>query len=97
VRWALHEHFGGFAEGVAYGVRLRHDHGSQFMSDDFQSEIAFLGIETSPAFVRDPEGNGFVERFFRTLKNQMLRVRYFITLKELAEALADFRQRYNDH
>ena len=60
MRWALHEHFGGFAEGVAYGVRLRHDHGSQFMSDDFQNEIAFLGIETSPAFVRDPEGNGFV-------------------------------------
>jgi putative transposase len=47
VRQAVREQFGGFAEGVACGVRLRHDHGSQFMSDDFQAEIAFLGIASS--------------------------------------------------
>ena len=28
------------------------------MSDDFQNEIRFLGIVSSPAFVREPEGNG---------------------------------------
>jgi len=67
------------------------------MSDDFQSEIAFLGITSSPAFVREPEGNGCVERFFRTLKEQLLWVRDFTTLEELAEALEQFRQRYNDH
>jgi len=97
VRQAVHEQFGGFAEGVACGVRLRHDHGSQFMSDDFQSEIAFLGFESSPAFVREPEGNGCIERFFRTLKEQLLWVRDFTTLEELAKALEGFRQRYNDH
>jgi len=97
VRQAVHEQFGGFAEGVACGVRLRHDHGSQFMSDDFQNEIAFLGIESSPAFVRQPEGNGCIERFFRTLKEQLLWVKDFTTLEELAEALEEFRQRYNDH
>ena len=42
------------------------------MSDDFQNEIRFLGIEASPAFVRQPEGNGCIERFFRTLKEQLL-------------------------
>jgi transposase InsO family protein len=93
----VHEQSGGFAEGVACGVRLRHDHGSQFMSDDFQNEIAFLGIASSPAFVREPEGNGCIERFFRTLKEQLLWVRDFSTLEELAEALEQFRQRYNDH
>jgi len=72
VRQAVREQFGGFAENIACGVRLRHDHGSQFMSDDFQAEIAFLGIESSPAFVREPEGNGCIERFFRTLKEQLL-------------------------
>jgi hypothetical protein len=30
---------------VAAGLMLRHDHGPNYMSDDFQSEIAFLGIE----------------------------------------------------
>jgi hypothetical protein len=67
------------------------------MSDDFRNEIAFLGIEFSPAFVREPEGNGCIERFFRTLKEQLLWVRDFTTLEDLAEALEEFRQRYNDH
>jgi transposase InsO family protein len=96
VRQAVREQFGGFSEGIAFGVKLRHDHGSQFMSDDFQREIRFLGLESSPAFVREPEGNGCIERFFRTLKEQLLWVRHFETLEELAEALEEFRQRYND-
>jgi hypothetical protein len=54
VRQAVREQFGGFWEGVALGVKLRHDHGSQFMSDDFQIEIRFLGLESSPAFGKRP-------------------------------------------
>ena len=38
------------------------------MSDDFQNEVRFLGIGSSPCFVREPEGNGGIERFFQTLK-----------------------------
>jgi len=97
VRRAVHEQFGGFAEGIACGLKLRHDHGSPFMSGDFQSESRFLGMESSPAFVREPEGSGCIERFFRTLKEQLLWVRGFTTLGDLAEALEEFRQRYNDH
>jgi hypothetical protein len=29
-------------------------------------------LESSPAFVREPEGNGCVERFIRTLKENLL-------------------------
>ena len=72
LRQGVRQHFGGFRGSAAEGLRLRHDHGSQFMSDDFQNELAFLGIESSPAFVREPEGNGCIERFFRTLKEQLL-------------------------
>jgi len=64
--------FGAFAQGIAVGLQLRHDHGSQFVADDYQRELAFLGIESSPAFVREPEGNGCVERFIRTLKENLL-------------------------
>jgi len=53
------------------------------MSADYQSELRFLGIESSPAFVREPEGNGVSERFIRTLKEQLLWVRYFATVEEL--------------
>ena len=65
------------------------------MSDDYQAEIAFLGMESSPAFVRQPEGNGCVERFIRTLKEQLRWVRTFHTVEELRQALAEFRGRYN--
>ncbi|SRR5713226_4943694 len=68
-------------------MRLRHDHGSQYMSDDFQAEIAFLGMESSPAFVRQPEGNGCAGRFIRTQKEQLLWGRTFQTVEELRQAL----------
>ena len=67
------------------------------MSDDFQKEIRFLGIESSPAFVRQPEGNGCIERFFRTLKEQLLWIRRFRDLGELRAALFDFSDRYNQN
>jgi len=38
----------------------------------FQDELKTLGIESSPSFVRQPKGNGCVERFIRTLKEQLL-------------------------
>jgi putative transposase len=68
LRQGVRQHFGGFAKAIARGLALRHDHGSQYMSDHFRKELAFLGIDTSPAFVRSPEGNGCAERFIRTLK-----------------------------
>lgn len=97
MRQGVKHHFGSFSGSVAAGLRLRHDHGSVYMSDDFQAEIAFLGIEASPAFVRQPEGNGCIERFFRTLKEQLLWVRRFRDLDELRAALAEFKDRYNNH
>jgi putative transposase len=65
------------------------------MSDHFQKEIAFLGIESSPAFVRAPEGNGCAERFIRTLKENLLWVRHFETIEELRKELLVFRGVYN--
>jgi putative transposase len=73
----VRQHFGGFGKAIAGGLVVRHDHGSQYMSDAFQKELAFLGIESSPAFVRAPEGNGCAERFIRTLKENLLWVRTF--------------------
>jgi transposase InsO family protein len=95
VRQGIRRHFGGFARNSATGLTMRHDHGSQYMSDHFQKEITFLGIESSPAFVRAPEGNGCAERFIRTLKENLLWVRTFETIEELRRALLEFRKTYN--
>jgi len=96
VRQGVRRCFGAIAPGVARGLKLRHDHGSNYMSGDFQDEIECLGIEASPSFVREPEGNGVAERFIRTLKENLLWVRTFDTIEELRTALAEFATRYNE-
>ena len=88
IRQGIRERFGGIGDGVARGLRLRHDHGSNYWADDFQQEVAFFGIESSPSFVREPEGNGVAERFIRTLKENLLWVRSFATIEDLRLALA---------
>ena len=95
VRQGVAKHFGAPDAGAAAGLILRHDHGSNYMSNDFQREIRFLGITSSPAFVRQPEGNGVAERAIRTLKEQLLWVRHFATIEELRLALAQFAALYN--
>ena len=57
IRQGMRERFGGIGDGVARGLRLRHDHGSNSLADDFQQEVAFFGIESSPSVVREPEGS----------------------------------------
>ena len=95
IRQGVTKHFGGVEADTALGLVLRHDHGSNCMSQDFQNEIGFMGIASSPAFVRQPEGNGVAERAIRTLKEQLLWVRHFATVEELRLALAEFAALYN--
>jgi transposase InsO family protein len=95
LRQGIREHFDAYREDVATGLALRHDHGSQYMSDHFQAELRFLGIASSPAFVREPEGNGCAERFLRTLKEQLLWIERFATVEDLRVALLAFKDRYN--
>ena len=95
IRQGVRERFGAFAAEAARGLAMRHDHGSQYVSRAFQEELAFLGIESSPAFVRAPEGNGCAERFIRTLKENLLWVQTFSTVEELRQALLEFRETYN--
>ncbi len=96
LRQGVREHFGRFEAKAAEGLAIRHDHGSNYLSDDFQRELRFLGMASSPSFVREPEGNGCAERFIRTLKEQLLWVRAFATVSELVEGLREFRRTYNE-
>jgi transposase InsO family protein len=97
IRQGIYSNFQVFAKNIASGLKIRHDHGSQYMSDDFQKEIDFFGMKSSPAYVREPEGNGCAERFFRTLKENLLWVRSFDTIEELRIALKEFKKNYNDN
>ena len=96
IRQGVRDRFGDIGDGIARGLRLRHDHGSNYLADDFQQEVAFFGIESSPSFVREPEGNGVAERFIRTLKENLLWVRSFDTIEALRLALLEFKRTYNE-
>ncbi|KAA6181845.1 DDE-type integrase/transposase/recombinase [Thiohalocapsa marina] len=95
IHQGLREHFGPLGDGVAEALVVRHDHGAQCMSSHFQRKLRFLGIESSPSFVRAPPGNGAAERFMRSLKEQLLWVRHFHTVEGLRLALLEFKARYN--
>ena len=92
---AVHRIFGTSAADAARGVELRHDHGSQYLTDYFQGQSRFHGFTPSFAFVGEPETNGGVERFNRTLKEQIIHGRTYRNRAELAAAVATFVATYN--
>jgi transposase InsO family protein len=96
-READHLTRGRYEDKIAKDTKLRHEHGSQFVLHAFHYRPRTLGKESSPSFLRQPEGNGCVERFIRTLKEQLLWLQRFRTVAELNQALRDFARRFNNH
>ena len=80
---------------VARGLALRMDHGSQYLSDHFLRQIRYWGIRPSFGFLEEPETNGVVERWNRTLKEQAIYGRVFQNLDDVRAAVAEFVERYN--
>ena len=87
--------FGTAAAQAARGVELRHDHGSQYLTDYFQGQSRYHGFTPSFAFVGEPETNGVVERFNRTLKEQIIHGKTYRNRAELAAAVTAFVTTYN--
>ena len=44
IRQGVRQRFGGFAKTIARGLAVRHDHGSQYMSDAFQKELGLAPL-----------------------------------------------------
>ena len=83
------------AADVARGLALRMDHGSQYLSDHFLNQLRYWGIHPSFGFLTEPETNGVVERWNRTLKEQVIYGRVFENLADVRAAVAEFVERYN--
>ena len=95
MRQAAARRFGSLDAGSAEGLVLRHDNGSNYAAADFQREIRFLGIESSPSFVRQPQGNGAAELLIRTVKEQILWTGNFDNIEDLTQELGEFVERYS--
>jgi len=87
---ALSRLYGSVEKGIARGLSLRMDHGTQYLSDHFLKQARYWGINPSFAFVSEPETNGVAERFNRTLKEQAIYGRVFRNIEEVRLAVADF-------
>ena len=93
---ALNNLYGSVEKGIARGLSLRMDHGTQYLSDHFLNQIKFWGITPSFAFVAEPQTNGVAERFNRTLKEQAIYGRVFRTVEDVREAVKNFVNLYNN-
>jgi len=87
--------YGSLEVDAARGLALRMDHGTQYLSDHFINQVRFWGIETSYAFLEEPQTNGVAERFNRTLKEQAIYGRVFRDLEQVRAAVATFVETYN--
>lgn len=92
----VREQYGSLEKRVATGLKMRMDHGSQYRSDYFQKELKYLGIEASMGYVKEPETNGVVERFNRTIKEQIVNGIEYESIEELRTAVTDFMKDYNE-
>jgi len=71
------------------------DNGTQYVAEHFRNQVRFWGVEASYAFIEQLQTNGVAERFFRTLKEQIIHGRVLRTVAELREAVESFVELYN--
>ncbi len=96
VRQAVRKRRGAIGKGIGEGVKIRHDWGPQYTSRVFGKELDFLGLENSPSFVHEPETNGVIERFFRTLKEECLWLHDFRDADDAREVIGTWMELYNE-
>jgi transposase InsO family protein len=96
IRQGVRRHLGGYAPRIALGLGLRHDWGPQYTARQFLGELAWLGMRSTPAYVGEPECNGIMERWMRTLKEECLYLHDFESLEQARVIIGDFVRRYNE-
>jgi hypothetical protein len=76
--------------------RVITDNGPQFIAKDFKEFIRIAGmthVKTSPYY---PQSNGKMERWYKTLKGDCIRVKVPLSLDDARRIVADFVAYYND-
>jgi transposase InsO family protein len=58
-------------------------------------EMAYLELDISKAFVRSPECNGCIERFNRTIKEEVFNIQRIYSLEQAQRIIEIFIGNYN--
>lgn len=86
-----------FPGGVRdHGLCLMSDNGSQPTSKGYMETCQNLGIHQAFTSYNNPKGNADTERVFRTMKEELLWLREWTSPFELADALKEWIQYYNE-
>jgi hypothetical protein len=75
--------------------RIITDNGPQFIARDFKEFIRICGmthVKTSPYY---PQSNGKIERWFKTLKGECIRVMTPLSVEDARRLVAEFVTHYN--
>ena len=67
----------------------------QYIADAWIKGAKWLGMTITPSYVGEPQCNGVIERFMRTLKEQCLYLHRFQNLAEARQMIGEFIARYN--
>lgn len=95
IRQGVRQMHGGYAPKIALGLGIRMDHGPQYTADQFLGELTWLGMRATPSYVGEPECNGIIERWMRTLKEECVYLHDFESLEEARRIIGEFVQQYN--
>jgi len=76
-------------------VVCRHDNGTQFTATHYREVATGLGIKLSRTAYRHPDGNAFIERLYRTLKEECVWPNDFCTFDEAHAAIQAWALDYN--
>ena len=79
------------------GLTLTTDNGTQFTSTRFIETLARLGITHRRTAYNHPEGNGLIERFHRSLKEEEVWLHEYRSLEEARTSIARYLHEYNHH
>jgi putative transposase len=79
------------------GLTLTTDNGTQFTSTRFLETLGRLGITHRRTAYNHPEGNGLIERFHRSLKEEEVWLREYRSLEEARTSIARYLHEYNHH
>jgi putative transposase len=85
----------GTKQAVPADLELRTDHGPQYTGADAAKLMTLWGVLHTFAPVGRPTGNAVVERFIRTMKEEVIWLRDWKNIAELQAALREWLPRYN--
>jgi putative transposase len=77
------------------GLTLTTDNGTQFTSARFLETLAELGLTHRRTAYHHPEGNSYIERFHRSLKEEEVWVSEYRNLEEARASIAGYIWEYN--